>query len=154
MTDAETYFAAKLRHETDASDVYEAQRAGTAMTLVDARSDAAWSRGRIVGAVHMPHREIASRAPMEIDRETPVVVYCWGPGCNGGAKAALAFAAAGYTVREMIGGYEYWSREGLPTEDDEGLLARRWDPLTTVVPAPRERQSRAQGADEPPAMAR
>ncbi|MCR2800659.1 MULTISPECIES: rhodanese-like domain-containing protein [unclassified Microbacterium] len=133
MTDAETYFAAKLRHETDASDVYEAQRAGTALTIVDVRSDAAWAQGRVAGAVHLPYREIPARATAEIDRATPVVVYCWGPGCNAGAKAALAFAAAGYSVREMIGGYEYWVREGLPTQDDDGPLARRFDPLTMVV---------------------
>ncbi|MCR2814825.1 rhodanese-like domain-containing protein [Microbacterium jiangjiandongii] len=133
MMDAATYFSAKLRHETDPSDVHEAQRAGRTMTLVDVRSEAAWNRGRVTGAVHLPHREITARAAAEIDRATPVVVYCWGPGCNAGAKAALAFATAGYDVREMIGGYEYWAREGLPTEDDSGPLPRRFDPLTMVV---------------------
>jgi hypothetical protein len=33
----------------------------------------------------------------------------------------------------MIGGYEYWVREGQPTEDDEGPLARTFDALTIVV---------------------
>jgi rhodanese-related sulfurtransferase len=43
---------------------------------------------------------------------TTVVTYCWGPGCNGATRAALAFARLGYPVKEMIGGYEYWVREG------------------------------------------
>jgi hypothetical protein len=37
MIDAESYFTAKLQHETDASDVYAAQKAGDAFVLVDVR---------------------------------------------------------------------------------------------------------------------
>ena len=43
-----------------------------------------------------------------------LVTYCWGPGCNGATKAALELARLGRPVREMIGGYEYWQREGHP----------------------------------------
>lgn len=136
MTDAIAYFSAKLAYETDASDVYAAQQAGDRFTLVDVRGDAAWAQGRIRGAVHIPHREIADRAMTEVDAATPVVVYCWGPGCNGGARGALEFARLGYDVREMIGGYEYWVREGQPTENDEGSRPRTFDPLTMVVRAP------------------
>ena len=35
MTDALSYFTAKLEHETDASDVYAAQRGGDRFVLVD-----------------------------------------------------------------------------------------------------------------------
>jgi len=63
----------------------------------------------------------------------PVVVYCWGPGCNGSTRAALAFSLLGYEVREMIGGFEYWAREGLPVEDDNGPVVRAADPLTAPV---------------------
>jgi rhodanese-related sulfurtransferase len=133
MTDASAYFSAKLTHETDPSDVYAAQRAGDEFVLVDVRSDEAWAQGRITGAVHMPYRDIPARAPQELDRSTPVVVYCWSPGCNAGAKGALAFAELGYAVREMIGGYEYWVREGQPTENDGGPLPRVFDPQVMVV---------------------
>ncbi|WP_248147736.1 rhodanese-like domain-containing protein [Microbacterium aoyamense] len=133
MTDAITYFSAKLALETDASDVYAAQKSGDEFVLVDVRGMDAWTQGRIVGAVHIPHQEIAARAPVELDPAVPVVVYCWSPGCNGGAKGALAFAKLGYQVREMIGGYEYWVREGQPTENDEGPLPRVFDSQVMVV---------------------
>lgn len=133
MIDALAYFAAKLQHETDPSDVYAAQKADDNFVLVDARGDDAWAQGRIVGAVHMPYRQIAERAPLEIDLATPVVVYCWSPGCNAGAKAASEFAALGYLVKEMIGGYEYWVREGQPTENDEGALPRVFDAQVMAV---------------------
>ncbi|WP_137845613.1 rhodanese-like domain-containing protein [Microbacterium sp. 2FI] len=133
MTDALSYYAAKLALETDASDVYAAQKDRDAFVLVDVRSDEAWAQGRVSGAVHMPYREIAERAGREIPAGTPVVVYCWSPGCNAGAKGALEFAKLGYAVREMIGGYEYWVREGQPTENDEGTLPRVFDAQVMVV---------------------
>ncbi|GAA5036900.1 rhodanese-like domain-containing protein [Microbacterium fluvii] len=133
MTDALSHFSAKLAHETDPSDVYAAQKAGAAFVLVDMRSDDAWRQGRIPGAIHMHYSEIAQRAPREIDPATPVVVYCWSPGCNAGDKGAVEFAKLGYAVRLMIGGYEYWAREGQPLENDEGPLPRIFDPLTMYV---------------------
>ena len=136
MTDALSYFSAKLALETDASDVYAAQKAGERFVLVDVRGDEAWSQGRIRGAIHMPYREIAERALREIDSSAQVVVYCWSPGCNAGAKGAVEFAKLGYGVKEMIGGYEYWVREGQPTENDEGPLPRVFDPQVMVVRTP------------------
>src|SRR6185436_8289281 len=94
------------------------------------------TQGRIVGAVHIPYRDIATRAPLELNLSVPVVVYCWSPGCNAGAKGAREFALLGYTVREMIGGYEYWVREGQPTENDEGALPRVFDATVMVVRQP------------------
>lgn len=133
MTGAQDYFTARLAFETDPSDVYAAQRSGERLTLVDVRGRDAWAQGRITGAVHLPYREIAERAPSKIPRDTPVVVYCWSPGCNAGQRGALAFARLGYDVREMIGGYEYWVREGQPAENDDGPLARIFDPTVMVV---------------------
>lgn len=133
MTDALAHFSAKLQHETDASDAYAAQAAGDRFVLVDVRSEEAWRQGRIVGAIHMPYGDVAERAPRELDRAVPVVVYCWSPGCNAGTKGAVEFAKLGYQVKEMIGGYEYWVREGQPTENDDGALPRVFDPHVMVV---------------------
>lgn len=133
MTDAVQYFSTRLAHETDPSDVYAAQNAQDRFVLVDVRGDEAWAQGRVTGAVHMPYRQIAERAQREIPRDMPVVVYCWSPGCNAGQKGALAFAQLGYEVREMIGGYEYWVREGQPYENDEGPCDRVFDPTVMVV---------------------
>ena len=126
------FFSAKLAAETDASDLYAAQKAGEHVVVVDVRSDEAWAQGRVAGAVHMHYNDIADRAPREIPSDARVVVYCWSPGCNAGAKGAREFAKLGYDVREMIGGFEYWAREGYPVEDHDGVHRRPIDPLTGV----------------------
>lgn len=133
MIDRTDFYAAKLAYETDASDVHAALSAGENLVVIDVRSDQAWAQGRVAGAIHMHYSEIASRAPVEIPRDAAVVVYCWSPGCNAGAKGALEFATLGYEVREMIGGFEYWVREGYPVEDADGIHRRPVDPLTGIA---------------------
>lgn len=127
------HFARRLAFETDASDVHAAQEVGSRFALVDVRGDAPWEQGRIVGSIHMHHSEVAERAPEEIPLDMPVVVYCWGPGCNGAHRGALNFALLGYQVKEMIGGFEYWAREGYPIENDDGPVHHEKDPLTVPV---------------------
>lgn len=134
MDTAVAHFAAKLDFETDVSDVHAALQASPAFVLIDSRGARAWAQGHIPGARHLPTREIAARAFDEVPAGTPVVTYCWGPGCNGATRAALEFARLGYPVREMIGGFEYWVREGLPVQTEAGVRPSSPDALTTAVP--------------------
>jgi rhodanese-related sulfurtransferase len=134
--EAAAHFARRLAVETDVSDVAAALESGRpGFVLLDSRSAEAWAQGHVPGAVHLPGREIAGRAPAELDRSVPVVTYCWGPGCNGATRAALALSLLGFRVREMLGGFEYWAREGLPVETADGVDRAPADPLTAPAPA-------------------
>lgn len=133
MIDPSEFYAAKLTYETDPSDVHAALKAGENVVVVDVRSHEAWLQGRVAGAVHLPYSEIATRARAEVPADADVVVYCWSPGCNAGAKGALEFARLGYRVREMIGGFEYWVREGYAVKDADGVHHRPVDPLTGIA---------------------
>ncbi|WP_433608820.1 rhodanese-like domain-containing protein [Dactylosporangium sp. CA-139114] len=131
MREAIEHFARRLRFETDVSDVHSALAAGDGnLVVVDSRGDQAWAQGHIPGAVHLPTADIAARARHLVDPGREVVTYCWGPGCNGATRAALEFAQLGYRVREMIGGFEYWVREGLAFETSRGPRQRPADGLT------------------------
>lgn len=137
--DAAEYFRAKLALETDPSDVHAAFEDGTAdFVLIDTRDERAWNQGHARGAVHMPKPDMPARIP-EYPAGTQFVVYCWGPGCNGGDKAALIISELGYPVRLMLGGFEYWAREGLPVDAVVGGATvdttRAPDPLTAVAAA-------------------
>ena len=131
---AAAFFAARLQFQTDVSDVRAALLdPAPGFVLIDSRSRAAWDQGHIPGAVHLPTAQIAERAAELLDPAVPVVTYCWGPGCNGATRAGLALALAGYPVREMLGGVEYWIREGFPLRTPAGEVTATVDPLTAPV---------------------
>ncbi|NBE54530.1 rhodanese-like domain-containing protein [Streptomyces boluensis] len=134
---AAAHFAASLAFHTDVSDVAAALAADgdPGFVLVDTRSTASWDQGHVPGAVHLPTALIPEQAAELLDRSVPVVTYCWGPGCNGAARAALALAQLGFQVKEMLGGFEYWAREGFAYETWEGPAQRAADPLTAPVDA-------------------
>jgi len=132
------HFQARLSFEADVSDVHadlELGLLGRTFVLVDSRSIESWEQGHIPGAVHLPTREIAERAAAGTLSEliaagATAVTYCWGPGCNGATKAALELARLGYPVKEMIGGFEYWVREGFGYDSKWGRREAATDPLT------------------------
>ena len=138
MDEAIEHFSRRLRFETDVSDTYAALRAGTpGLVVVDSRGHQAWAQGHVPGAVHLPTADIAVRAGELVPRDADVVTYCWGPGCNGSTRAALTLTELGYTrVRELIGGFEYWAREGLAIQNRHGRTRRSVDPLTAPEVTP------------------
>ncbi|MBD0743953.1 rhodanese-like domain-containing protein [Streptomyces sp. CBMA152] len=133
--DAAAYFRASLVFHADVSDVASALAAGgdPGFVVLDSRSTESWDQGHVPGAVHLPTALIAEQAEQILDKSVPVVTYCWGPGCNGATRAALALAELGFQVKEMLGGFEYWVREGFEFETWEGGEKRDADPLTAPV---------------------
>ncbi|WP_203136082.1 rhodanese-like domain-containing protein [Microbacterium sp. JZ31] len=131
-TDAVDWFARRLRHETDPSDVAAARAAGEQLTLIDVRNQASFDQGHVPGARHIPRPELAARHG-ELAGLPNLIVYCWGPACNGATRAALELSRLGYPVKEMIGGFEYWAREGLAIESIDGRSRRPVDPLTAPL---------------------
>jgi rhodanese-related sulfurtransferase len=51
-----------------------------------------------------------------LDRAALYVTYCDGIGCNASTKGALNLARLGFQVRELIGGLDWWKRDGYATE--------------------------------------
>ena len=119
---AEGPFAARLAFETDPADVHaDLMKGDPRFVLVDARSREAFARSHLPGAVSLPWRHIGAESTRDLPRDRLLVTYCWGPSCNASTKAALKLARLGFRVKEMIGGIEYWEREGHPLErgDDQ-----------------------------------
>ncbi|EPH45577.1 rhodanese-like domain-containing protein [Streptomyces aurantiacus] len=129
---AAAHFAASLAFHADVSDVAAALATDgdPGFVVLDSRSTESWDQGHIPGAVHLPTALVPLQAEQLLDKAVPVVTYCWGPGCNGATRAALALAQLGFQVKEMLGGFEYWAREGFAYETWEGPGRRAVDPLT------------------------
>ena len=81
--------------------------------FLDVRSTLEWLRGRVKGAVHIPHDEVAEKiATLIPDRSVPVVTYC----ASGGRASYVvdAMQRLGYTVVPVVnGGYRELISSGL-----------------------------------------
>ncbi|MEM9587847.1 MAG: rhodanese-like domain-containing protein [Planctomycetota bacterium] len=118
MNPQQSFYEAKLAYEIDSWDLSEAIKAGENVTVVDARSPQAFARKRIPGAVSLPHRSMTKESTDRIDASSLVVTYCDGIGCNASTKGALAMSRLGFRVRELMGGLDWWIRDGHPVEGD------------------------------------
>lgn len=125
------YLKAKLAFDIDVLDVAEGLERQD-FVLLDTRKRSSWDHGHVPGAVHLPAAEIGEELLDKFPKSSNLVVYGWSPGCNGGTKAASKLMDLGYQVREMIGGFEYWCREGMPYETINGVNRYNSDPLVTA----------------------
>jgi rhodanese-related sulfurtransferase len=109
--------ADKLRCHTDSWDLSVDLKSGRAeIVVIDARSRDAYAAGHIPGAVSFPHREMNAGSTARLDRGKTYVVYCDGIGCNGSTKGAYKLAQLGFRVKELLGGLDWWRRDGHPVE--------------------------------------
>ncbi|MGW4645042.1 rhodanese-like domain-containing protein [Kitasatospora sp. NPDC004289] len=110
------FHAERLGCQADPADVWYAMRDGKQdFTIVDVRAEGSHRKAHLPGAISLPLAEITAERVAELPAGL-LVVYCWGPACNGSTKGAMKLAALGRETKEMIGGLEYWVREGWPTE--------------------------------------
>ncbi|MFC4099114.1 rhodanese-like domain-containing protein [Paenibacillus xanthanilyticus] len=121
-SDIHRHYMNKLAMETDVADVqYDRQHGLDDFLLIDVRSATAYEQCHIPGAVNLPSSHIGEETTAAFDKNRAIVVYCWGPACNGATKGAARLAALGFRVKEMLGGIEYWRREG---NDVSGTLGQ------------------------------
>jgi len=102
-----------LSHYTDPADLHADMQAGCeALMVVDARSREAYARGHIPGAINFPHAEMDAESVKRLPRDKLIITYCDGIGCNGSIKGALKLALHGFRVKELMGGIDWWIRDG------------------------------------------
>ena len=117
------YYQSKLAYETDSADLYEALQRGEAIVVVDGRAASAYAHEHIPDAISLPHREISAETTASFDRSKTYVCYCDGIGCNASTKTALKLLTLGFQVRELIGGLDWWKRDGYPIHGDGAVVA-------------------------------
>jgi rhodanese-related sulfurtransferase len=107
--------ADKLRFHTDSWDLSVDLKAGSdAIVVIDARSREAYAAGHIPGAISLPHREMTIEATARLEAAKVYVVYCDGIGCNASTKGAYKLARLGFRAKELLGGIDWWRRDGHP----------------------------------------
>ena len=120
MTDQIRHYENKLAFEIDSWDLKVASEAGENVLIIDTRSPEAYQKEHIPGAINIPHRTMSDATTRGLNRTALVVTYCDGIGCNASTKGALAMARLGFRVKELIGGLDWWKRDGHRTETGVG----------------------------------
>ena len=115
MNDQLKHYSYKLEFEIDSSDLKTALEAGERITIVDARSTEAFQREHIPCAVNIPHRAMSPETTHGVDKNDLVVTYCDGIGCNASTKGAINMLKLGFRVKELMGGIDWWKRDGNKT---------------------------------------
>jgi rhodanese-related sulfurtransferase len=109
------HFKAKLELEVDPSDLHHDLKAKVpGFIILDGRRAASYELGHIPGAINMYHADVTVASTANFSKETLIICYCTGVGCNASTKAALNLASLGFNVKELIGGLKEWENEGYP----------------------------------------
>lgn len=111
-----SYYQAKLDYETDSWDLYVAIKEGKPWVIIDGRSVEAYEQEHIPGSINVPHKDICTSKVESLDRDKIYVCYCDGIGCNASTKTALKLLKLGFEVKELLGGLDWWKRDGYATD--------------------------------------
>ena len=115
------YYEAKLAFETDSWDLSVAMQNGEKVIVVDARSPEAFKKEHIPSAINIPHRMMSEETTQQLDKSKLYVTYCDGIGCNASTKGALNLSRLGFKVKELLGGLDWWKRDGYATEAESAV---------------------------------
>ncbi|MBV4365601.1 rhodanese-like domain-containing protein [Erwinia phyllosphaerae] len=124
---SEAWLREKLAYYTDAWDLaQDLANAITAIVVIDTRSTEHYLAGHIPGAASFPHATMTAETLAALDKSKVYITYCDGIGCNGSTKGAWKLAAAGFRVKELIGGLDFWLRDRHPIA--QGTAKGEWPP--------------------------
>lgn len=106
------YYENRLAFATDSWDLKAALESKENIVVIDTRSSQAYQKEHIPGAINIPHRTMTHETTRHIDQSALLVTYCDGIGCNASTKGALNLARLGFRVKELMGGLDWWKRDG------------------------------------------
>ncbi|MFC0181155.1 Rhodanese-related sulfurtransferase [Pseudarcicella hirudinis] len=109
------HYEDKLSYEIDSWDAHQAILKNEKIIILDVRSPEAFANEHIPVARNFHHKTINEESVAKLDNSYTYVVYCDGIGCNGSTKGAYKLAKLGVQVKELIGGLDWWKKDGYET---------------------------------------
>jgi rhodanese-related sulfurtransferase len=119
LNDQVNFFEKKLKYQTDSWDLYESLERGERVIVIDARSQIAYAIEHIPTDVNISYRTMSRETTADLDPSYLYVTYCDGIDCSASTKGALNMARLGFQVKELMGGLDWWKRDGYATEGTE-----------------------------------
>ena len=108
---AKQFFADKMAFTTGPVATNDQIEKGEDVVIIDVRESKDFKKGHVPGAINVPQEKWGTLAGLR--RDTMNIIYCYSQTCHLGAHAAMQFAAKGFSVMEMDGGFESWKEQGL-----------------------------------------
>jgi rhodanese-related sulfurtransferase len=116
------HYEDKLEYEIDSWDLHQAILNKEKIIVLDVRSHEAFVNEHIPVAISFSHKTITEDSVKNLDLTYTYVTYCDGIGCNASTKGAYKLSKLGVKVKELIGGIEWWKRDGYQTEGVFGAI--------------------------------
>jgi len=110
------HYEERLKYQWDAADLAEQLEENPDIVIIDTRKTFAYEIEHLPGAISFPHRLMNPDTSEKLDKSKIYICYCDGIGCNGSTKGSLNLAKLGFEVRELIGGLDWWKRDGYATD--------------------------------------
>ena len=110
---AKEFFESKMAFTTGPVELERMMKEGN-VNIVDVRAADDYVKGHIPGAVSLPKDRWVTLQGLRKDCVN--VLYCYSLVCHLAATAAVQFAAQGYPVMELDGGWRWWAEDGFDVE--------------------------------------
>ena len=115
-SEAKAYFEKKLAFTTGPVELDRWIKSGeNNLVVVDVRAAEDFAEGHIPGALNLPKEQW--HEPIGLEKGKTNVIYCYSQQCHLAANACFRFAAEGYPVMELEGGFETWKEHQLEVEE-------------------------------------
>jgi rhodanese-related sulfurtransferase len=113
---ARQFFADKMAFTTGPVELARNAKQGADIVIVDVREAEDYKKGHIPGAVNLPRNKWSTREGLK--KNALNVLYCYSHVCHLAATAAVEFAADGYSVMEMDGGFAAWKENDMEIQSE------------------------------------
>jgi len=119
---ARQYFKAKMEFTTGPVELHHMlENHNHNVNIVDVRAADDYARGHIPGAINLPKDKWPTFEGLR--KQKLNILYCYSQTCHLAATAGVEFAAHGYPIMEMQGGFDAWSQNEFEVEQGEKLRA-------------------------------
>jgi rhodanese-related sulfurtransferase len=118
---AREYFENKMAFTTGPAELESMIKNKKNINIIDVRAAKDYGEAHIPGAHSLPQDQWASL--LGLQKNMVNVIYCYSHVCHLAAKAAVEFAAKGFPVMELDGGFKAWKEHNLQVETGPGAQA-------------------------------
>jgi rhodanese-related sulfurtransferase len=115
---ARAYFENKVTFTTGPIELDRRLKAHDNINVIDVRAEDDYRKGHIPGAINLPQEKWDTLEGLS--KNKPNILYCYSQVCHLAATAAREFAAKGYPVIELEGGWEEWKEHDLEVDKSGG----------------------------------